>query len=122
MANHNFEALHAAMQAQVDQQFLPGVSTALIKGRDVVDTFCCGFADKEAEIPLREDHIFRMFSNTKLVTTCAVLMLFEEGRIKWDDPIEAYIPELGSRQVLKPGATRIEDVEPARRRSPFAIS
>lgn len=114
MTNHNFDALHAAMQAQVDQQFLPGVSTALFKGRNVVDTFCCGFADKEAAIPLREDHIFRIFSNTKLMTACAVLMLFEEGRIQWDDPIEAYIPELGSRHVLKSGATRIDDVEPAK--------
>ena len=114
MTNQKFEALHAAMQAQVDQLFLPGVSTALFQGREVVDTFCCGFADKEAGIPLREDHIFRMFSSTKLVTACAVLMLFEDGRIQWDDPIEAYIPELGSRQVLKSGATRIDDVEPAK--------
>ena len=114
MTNQNFDALHAAMQAQVDQQFLPGVSTALLRGRDVVDTFCCGFADKEAGIPLREDHIFRMFSSTKLTTSCAVLMLIEEGRIQWDDPIEEYIPELGSLQVLKSGAIRIDDVEPAK--------
>ena len=113
MANPDFGALHAAMQAQVDQRFLPGVSTALFRGSHVVDTFCCGFADKEAAIALREDHIFRMFSSTKLVTACAVLMLFEEGRIRWDDPIETYIPELGSRQVLKAGAKRIDEVEPA---------
>ncbi|MCF8168498.1 MAG: beta-lactamase family protein [Rhodoferax sp.] len=114
MASHNFKDFHAAMQSQVDQQFLPGVSTALLQGRDVVDTFCCGFADREAAIPLAEDHIFRMFSNTKLVTSCAVLMLFEAGQIQWDDPIEAYIPELGARQVLRPGAMRIDDVEPAK--------
>lgn len=114
MSNHDFKGLHGAMQAQVDQQFLPCVSTALLKGREVVDTFCYGFADKEAGIPLREDHIFRMFSSTKLVTSCAVLMLFEEGRIQWDDPIEAYIPELAARQVLKTGATRVDDVEPAK--------
>ena len=113
MADHDFKALHAALQAQVDQQFLPGVSTALLRGTEVVDTFCCGFADREAAVPLRDDHIFRMFSSTKLVTSCAVLMLFEEGRIQWDDPIEAYIPELGGRQVLKAGATRIDEVEPA---------
>jgi CubicO group peptidase (beta-lactamase class C family) len=114
MVNHDFNALHTAMQAQVDQEFLPGVSTALLKGREVVDTFCYGFADKEAKSLLREDHIFRIFSNTKLITSCAVLMLFEEGRIQWGDPIEAYIPELGARQVLKIGATRIDDVEPAK--------
>jgi len=40
MANHDYKALHSAMKAQVDDQFLPGVSTALLKGRQVVDTFC----------------------------------------------------------------------------------
>ncbi len=114
MALSDFKALHSAMKGQVDAQFLPHVSTALLRGREVVDTFCYGFADKEAGVPLNENHIFRMFSSTKLVTSCAVLMLFEEGRINWDDPIEAYIPELGARQVLRPGATRIDDVEPAK--------
>ena len=113
MTSPNFSAFHAAMQAQVDQEFLPCVSTALLQDGQLVDTFCTGFADKEAGIALREDHIFRMFSSTKLVTSCAVLMLVEEGRIRWDDPVEAFIPELGSRFVLKPGAQRIDDVEPA---------
>ncbi|MBC7726214.1 MAG: beta-lactamase family protein [Microbacteriaceae bacterium] len=101
------------MQAQVDQQFLPGVSTALLRGGEVSDIFVCGFADKEAGIALREDHIFRAFSNTKLVTSCAVLLLWEEGRFDFDDAIEKYIPELGLRQVLRPGAASVEDSEPA---------
>src|SRR5471030_1352490 len=113
MTHRDFSALHAAMRAQVDQQFLPGVSTALMHGREVVDRFCYGFADREAGTALREDHIFRVFSNTKLVTSCAVMLLLEDGRIKLDDPIEAYIPELGGLQVLRPGATRIDDTEPA---------
>ena len=114
MAHPEFDELHAAMRAQVDRQFLPGVSTALLRGREVVDRFCCGFADREAGIALREDHIHRIFSSTKLVTSCAVMQLVEEGRIGLDDPVEAYIPELGARQVLRPGATRIDDTEPAR--------
>lgn len=56
MAGHDFSALHAAMRTQVDREFLPCVSTALLKGREVVDTFCYGFADREAGSPLREDH------------------------------------------------------------------
>ncbi len=119
MAHPQFDALHAAMRAQVDGQFLPGVSTALLRGREVVDRFCCGFADKEAGTALREDHIHRIFSSTKLVTSCAVMLLLEEGRIALDDPIEAYLPELGGLQVLRPGATRIDDTEPAK--SPITI-
>jgi CubicO group peptidase (beta-lactamase class C family) len=110
----DFEALHAAMRASVDQQFLPCVSTALLRGRNIVDRWCYGDADREAGIALRDDHIFRIFSNTKLVTSCAVMLLLQDGRIALDDPIETYLPELGGLQVLRPGATRIDDTEPAR--------
>ncbi|MEP7300622.1 MAG: serine hydrolase domain-containing protein [Caldimonas sp.] len=115
MAVAAFSALHAAMRAEVDQQFLPGVSTALLRGREVVDRFCCGFADREAGTALREDHIFRVFSNTKLATSCAVMLLVEEGRLGLDDPVENWIPELGGLPVLRPGATRLDDTEPARK-------
>jgi len=108
------QTLHHAMRAQVDQQFLPCVSTVLMRGREVVDTFCYGHADKEAGIPLREDHIFRAFSNTKLITSCAVLLMWEEGRFQLDDPVERFIPALANRQVLRPGAKTIGDTEPAR--------
>ena len=77
MTHSDFGALHAAMRAQVDKQFLPGVSTALLRGREVVDRFCYGHADREAGLALKEDHIFRMFSSTKLVTACAVMLLVE---------------------------------------------
>ena len=55
-----------------------------------------------------------MFSNTKLITSCAALLLFEEGRFQLDDPVEKFIPQLGNRRVLRPGATSIDDTEPAK--------
>src|SRR4051812_25586792 len=119
MTGPDFGALHAAMRKHVDDQLIPCVSTALLRGRELVDVFCYGFADREAVVPLRDDHIFRVFSNTKLVTSCAVVLLVEDGRIALDDPIEAYLPELGGLQVLRPGATRIDDTEPAA--SPITI-
>lgn len=113
MPQNDFTTLHAALQSQVDRQFLAGVSTALLRGRDVVDRFCCGHADTEADIALREDHIFRVFSNTKLVTSCAVMLLVEDGKLRLEDPIERHIPELGNRRVLRAGATHIDQTEPA---------
>ena len=110
-----FAPLHAAMRAQVEQQFLPGVSTVLLRGQQEVDRFVYGQADMEAGTALREDHIFRVFSNTKLLTSCAVLLLMEDGKLQLDDPVERYLPELGRCQVLRPGATQLDEVEPARR-------
>ena len=119
MTHSDFDALHTAMRAQVDDQFLPGVSTALLRGREVVDRFCYGHADREARVELTEDQIFRMFSSTKLVTACAIMLLVEDGRIRLDDRVDAYIPELGARQVLRVGAQSIDDTEPAQ--SPITL-
>jgi CubicO group peptidase (beta-lactamase class C family) len=114
-SGYDFGPAHAAMQRYVDGNILSGVSSAVLVGRDLVDVSCVGWADKEAQIPLRVDHIFRVFSNTKLVTSCAALLLFDEGRFQLDDPIEKFIPQLANRKVLRPGATSLDDTEPAKR-------
>jgi CubicO group peptidase (beta-lactamase class C family) len=110
---YDFRPAHAAMQRYVDGNFLSGFSSAVLVGRDLADVKCIGWADKEARIPLRVDHIFRVFSNTKLITSCAALLLFEEGRFQLDDPIEQFIPQLANRRVLRPGATSLNQTEPA---------
>jgi len=110
----DFPAARAAMQRYVDQEILAGVSWSVLRGRDVVDQQCVGWADREANIALRPDHIFRAFSNTKLLTTCALLLLVEEGRIGLDDRVEEFLPQLANRKVLKAGAASLSDVEPAR--------
>lgn len=111
---YDFSGLHAAMRRYVDAEILPCLSSAVLVGRDLVDLHCAGWADREAKITLGEDHIFRVFSNTKLVTSCAALMLYEEGRIGLDDPVERFLPQLAKRRVLRPGATTLDDTEPAR--------
>ena len=85
----------------------------MLVGRELADVKCIGWADKEARIPLRVDHIFRIFSNTKLITSCAVLLLFEEGHFQLDDPIEQFIPQLANRRVLYRDATTLDQTEPA---------
>ena len=116
---YDFGTVRAAMRRYVDASLLAGVSWAVLAGRELVDVQCIGWADKERGVELRRDHLFRVFSNTKLVTSCAALLLFEQGRFRLDDPIERYIPQLANRRVLRPGATSLEDVEPAR--SPITI-
>jgi len=115
----DFSAAHAALQRYVDGDLLAGVSSAVLLGRDLVDLHCAGFADREQRIALRPDHLFRIFSNTKLITSCAALLLMEQGRFELDQPIDAFIPQLAKRRVLRPGATSIADTEAAR--SPITV-
>ncbi|SRR6266446_736089 len=114
-SGYDFGPAHAAMQRFVDGNILSGVSSEVLVGRDLVDMKCVGWADKEAKSPLRVDHIFRVFANTKLITSCAALLLFEEGRFQLDDPIERFIPQLANRRVLRAGATSLDETEPAAR-------
>ena len=85
---YDFAPLHETMQRYVDQEILAGVSSAVLVGQDLVDVHCTGMADREAGQALRYDHIFRAFSNTKLMVSCVVLLLLEEGHFRLEDPIE----------------------------------
>ena len=116
---HDFADLHAGMQKYVDGDLLAGVSSAVLRGRELVDVHCAGWADREQRVPLRTDHIFRAFSSTKLITSCAALLLHEEGRIDLDEPVQRFLPQRADRRVLRPGAASLDDSEPAR--SPITL-
>lgn len=110
----DFPAVDAALQAAIAGEQLAGTSYTVFRANEVLARKCLGWADREAEVAVREDHLFRAFSNTKLVTSCAALQLMERGRFGLDDPVSRYIPALEGLRVLRPGATSIEDTEPAR--------
>ncbi|MCS6766298.1 MAG: beta-lactamase family protein [Candidatus Protistobacter heckmanni] len=110
---YDFSPVHAAMQSYVDKEILAGVSSAVLVGGELVDLHCAGWADRENQVALREDHLFRVFSNTKLVTSIAVLQLMEQGLLALDDPVQKWLPQLANRRVLRPGAASLDDTEPA---------
>jgi CubicO group peptidase (beta-lactamase class C family) len=111
----DFSQAHAALQREIDQQRLAGVSAALLKHGELIDSFCSGLADLESGELMRADHIHRAFSNTKLITSVLVLMLVEQGLFGLDDLVKQWIPALGRLSVLRPGATSLDDTEPLRR-------
>jgi CubicO group peptidase (beta-lactamase class C family) len=110
----DFSAVDAALRQRIEREELAGVSYAVLRGTQVVARQALGWADREQQLPLREDHLFRAFSNTKLVTCCAALQLVEQGRIGLDDPVGEYIPGLRELRVLRPGAASLADTEPLR--------
>ena len=113
-SGHDFGALHDRMQWYVDQNILHCVNTLVMQGDEVVDFQTFGYMDLDSREPLRGDAIFRMYSNTKLVTSVAAMILHERGRFDLNDPLGDYLPEFSDLSVLKADATSIEDVEPLR--------
>ena len=99
------------MQSYIDGGILSCCSTLLMKGSEVVDYRTFGFMDLEDKQPLRKDAIYRMYSNTKIVTSVALMSLYDEGAFELTDPLSKFIPSFGDITVLKPGAQSAKDIE-----------
>ena len=93
----DFSAMHERMQWYVDEEILACCETVVMSGTEVVDHQRFGYMDLETKQPLREDAIYRMFSNTKIVTSVAAMMLYEEGKFSIDDPISRFLPKFSPR-------------------------
>jgi CubicO group peptidase (beta-lactamase class C family) len=64
---------------------------------------------------VRRDTVFRIASMTKPVTAAATMVLVDQGKVKLDDPVDRFLPELSKRRVLKRIDSPLEDTVPARR-------
>lgn len=67
-----------------------------------------GYNDITSKSALQKDGIFRIASQTKAITSTAIMMLFEEGKLLLDDPVSKYIPAYKNQTVLSkfnPGDT-----------------
>lgn len=80
---------------------LPGIVSLVARNGKIVHWKAYGMADNSTERQLKRDDIFRIASQSKAITSTAVMMLWEEGKFQLDDPISKYIPEFKNPQVLK---------------------
>jgi CubicO group peptidase (beta-lactamase class C family) len=108
--------LDKVMQQYVDENQLAGVVALVLRDGQPVYERAVGWSDKEAGRKMTTDTIFRIASQTKAITSVAVLQLVEEGRIGIGDPVSRFIPAYASTKV----AVRREigsgiDVVPAKR-------
>lgn len=77
----------------VDTGKLPCIATLVSRGGEVAHESYAGATEMGGSEPISPETIFRIYSMTKPVTTLAVMMLFEEGRIRLEHPVSRYIPE-----------------------------
>ena len=80
---------------------IPGIVALVTRNGKIVYYKAFGKADNQSGRNLKRDDIFRIASQSKAITSTAVMMLWEEGKFRLDDPISKYIPEFKNPQVLK---------------------
>ena len=112
MSAEGLKGIDQAMHGLVDQGRLAGVTTLVARHGKVVHFDAYGVQDVNSKAPVQRDTIFRIASMTKPVTGVAMMILFEEGKWKLDDPVAKFIPEFADLKVKGPDGTLVAQSHP----------
>ena len=92
--------IDGVIQSWIDDKKMNGAVAFIARDGKIVYNKAFGYDDAEKKTPMRTDLIFRIASQTKAITSVAVMMLFEEGKFMLDEPISKYIPQFKNPQVI----------------------
>ena len=90
----------AVIQQSIERKQIVGGIGLIARNGKIVYNKAFGNSNLAAKVPLRTDNIFRIASQTKAITSVAVMMLFEEGKLLLDDPVSKFIPSFSKPVVL----------------------
>jgi CubicO group peptidase (beta-lactamase class C family) len=114
LSQSRFAGLDANLKKAIAAGHAPGLVGLVARGGDVHVAAIGRIAVDGA--PMQRDSIFRIASMTKPITAAAVMMLIEDGKLRFEQPLDTLIPELADRRVLRKLDGPVDDTEPARRR------
>src|SRR5215831_10696892 len=92
--------LDAGMNDWVKNNWINGSAVLIARHGKIVFYKAHGYNDPDTKAPLDKKGIFRIASQTKAITTVAVMMLWEEGKFSLDDPVSKFIPSFAHQTVL----------------------
>jgi len=101
-----------AMKDLIERKQVAGAVVVVVRHGKVAYSKPFGMMDIEAGKAMKPDAIFRIYSMTKPITTVAAMMLFEEGKLQLDDPVEKYLPEFKGLKVYGPEGKHAEPKRP----------
>ena len=108
------ERMRRILSGHLERKEMPGL-VALVSHCDRVHVETLGTLAFDNPAPMRRDTIFRLASLSKPVTAVAAMILVEECKLRLDDAIDPWLPELANRRVLTSISARLDDVVAARR-------
>ena len=114
MSAERLQRVDEYFQRFIDDGRIAGAVTLVARRGEVVHHSALGWRHREAEVPMTTDAIFTLMSMTKPIVSAALMMLFEEGRFRLDDPIADWIPEYADHMVLERDGPRRRRVTEAR--------
>ena len=100
MSSERLAAMGDFFKRETERDAAAGYAILVARDGKLVYSAAVGMQDREKGVPMSLDTRFRMFSMTKPVTSVAVLMLYEEGKLQLDDPVSRYLPAFERSQVF----------------------
>ncbi|MFI7107516.1 serine hydrolase domain-containing protein [Nonomuraea sp. NPDC050227] len=104
--------LREVLTRHVESERIPGL-VALVSRGEETHVEAIGTMRHDGGAPMSRDTIFRMASTSKPVTMAAAMVLLDECRLRLDDPVDPWLPELADRRVLRRPEGPLEDTVPA---------
>ncbi|WP_291784414.1 serine hydrolase domain-containing protein [Cecembia sp.] len=101
IAPERLKKLDAMLEEAIQNDEIPGLVALVARNGKIVYHAAKGKADAADGKGMSKDAIFRIASQTKAITSTAVMMLWEEGKFRLDDPISNWIPEFKNPHVLQ---------------------
>ncbi len=101
MSAERLARIGTTIETAIQEDRIPGAVALVARNGKIVYHRAFGLADNESGRALKRDDIFRIASQSKAITSTAVMILWEEGRFRLDDPISKWIPEFKDAAVLK---------------------
>ncbi len=98
VSKERLDRIDNMLKAAIDSNEIPGVVALIARKGKVIYSKALGMS--QPNTPYKTTDIFRIASQTKAITCTAVMMLWEEGKFRLDDPISKYIPEFKEMQIL----------------------
>lgn len=92
--------LTASLQGFVDRNVVSGAVVAVGDHRGLVRTISAGMQNREQNLPMRSDALFRIASMTKPITALAIMILVDEGKLSVEDPVEKHLPEFKGQLLV----------------------
>jgi CubicO group peptidase (beta-lactamase class C family) len=105
MAPERLARITTMMKDLVDQGRVAGTVTLVARNGKTVYHEAAGRRDVERNVPMTTDTLFRIASMSKAVTSVAVMMLVEDGKVHLDDPVSRFIPSFAKTTVVVPPTT-----------------
>jgi len=103
MSSAKLAKVDEAFEGLVEEKRLAGGTVVIARRGKIVHFKSYGLADIEKQRPMKNDAIMRFYSMSKAITSAAVMILADEGKLDVNDPVSKHIPSLRSLKVTTAG-------------------